>query len=310
MKSILAGKRRKKWNARNWTVFIVATLGLIYILVFHYVPMVGVLLGFKDADYSANLLGALLFEDWVGFDHFVEFLHDVDFWNVMTNTLVVNVIMLLVNFFAPILFALLINEVKHAVYKKGIHVVATFPNFISWAIYGGIVIALTDQTTGIMNPILNLFGLSSEENPVYLMGNDYIWAVIIVSSLIKTVGWGSIIYMAAIASVDVQLYEAAELDGINRWQKAIYITLPSIKPTILFALVMLTIGGFNVFTSIKMITDGKPMHETEVILTWMYSKAFNSGEFGYAAALSFIVAVTLIFLAILQFKAMRNRDAA
>ena len=104
MKSILAGKRRKKWNARNWTVFIVATLGLIYILVFHYVPMVGVLLGFKDADYSTNLPGALSLADSSAFDHFVAFLHDFYFWTVMTNTLVVFLIMLLLTFFAPSLF--------------------------------------------------------------------------------------------------------------------------------------------------------------------------------------------------------------
>ena len=303
MKSILAGKRRKKWNARNWTVFIVATLGLIYILVFHHVPMVGVLLGFKDADYSANLLGALLFEDWVGFDHFVEFLHDVDFWNVMTNTLVVNVIMLLVNFFAPILFALLINEVKHAVYKKGIHVVATFPNFISWAIYGGIVIALTDQTTGIMNPILNLFGLSSEENPVYLMGNDYIWAVIIVSSLIKTVGWGSIIYMAAIASVDVQLYEAAELDGINRWQKAIYITLPSIAPTVTVFL-LLNIGRLltNSFEQFNSMQNAVNLNRSEVLATYVYRLSFTDRRYGYATAIGlFNSCVSLILLIVSNF---------
>ena len=113
-------------------------------------------------------------------------------------------------------------------------------------------------------------------------------------------------FLAALQSVPQELYESASMDGCGPFARFFYITLPSIKPTILFALVMLTIGGFNVCTSIKMITDGKPMHETEVVLTWMYSKAFSSGDFGYAAALSFIVAVTLAFLAVLQFKAMRK----
>lgn len=103
MESVLFRKKRKKWNARNWTVFIVATLGLVYILVFHYVPMVGLLLGFKDADYSPNLLETLLFGDWVGFSHFRAFLQDVNFWNVMENTLIVNLILLLLNFPAPII---------------------------------------------------------------------------------------------------------------------------------------------------------------------------------------------------------------
>ena len=102
--------------------------------------------------------------------------------------------------------------------------------------------------------------------------------------------------------------EAADVDGCTGWKKFWYITLPSIRPTILFALVMLTIGGFNVFTSIKMITDGKPMHQTDTVLTWMYYKAFSTGEFGYAAALSFIVAVTLMVLAFLQFRAMKRQN--
>ena len=186
MDGAVCRKKRRKWDVRNWTIFIVATLGLLVIIVFHYLPMIGLLLGFKDADYSSNLLGTLLFGEWVGFEHFTAFLQDVDFWNVMSNTLIVNLILLLLNFPAPIIFALILNEVRHKWFKKGIHIVTTFPHFISWAIYGGIVIALTDQTTGIMNPILNAFGLSSDVDPVYLMDSDHIWAVLIISSIIKS----------------------------------------------------------------------------------------------------------------------------
>lgn len=126
----------------------------------------------------------------------------------------------------------------------------------------------------------------------------------------KGVGWNLVVFLAALQSVPQELYESAGIDGCGAFQKFFYVTLPSIKPTLLFALVMLTIGGFNVFTSIKMITGGKPMHQTETVLTWMYYKAFNTGSFGYAAALSFVVAVTLIFLAVLQFRAMKQKDAA
>ena len=125
----------------------------------------------------------------------------------------------------------------------------------------------------------------------------------------KGVGWNMVVFLAALQSVPQELYESASIDGCGSIQKFFKITLPSIRPTILFALVMLTIGGFNVFTSIKMITGGKPMHQTETVLTWMDYKAFNTGEFGYAAALSFVVAVTLIFLAVLQFKFMKNNEA-
>ena len=154
-----------------------------------------------------------------------------------------------------------------------------------------------------MNPILNLFGLSSEENPVYLMGNDYIWAVIIVSSLIKTVGWGSIIYMAAIASVDVQLYEAAELDGINRWQKAIYITLPSIAPTVTVFL-LLNIGRLltNSFEQFNSMQNAVNLNRSEVLATYVYRLSFTDRRYGYATAIGlFNSCVSLILLIVSNF---------
>ena len=300
MDDTVCRKKRKKWDARNWTVFVVATLGLLVILVFHYLPMIGLLLGFKDADYASNLLEVLLFGDWVGFDHFTAFLQDVDFWNVMSNTLIVNLILLLLNFPAPIIFALILNEVRHKFFKKGIHVVTTFPHFISWAIYGGIIVALTDQTTGIMNPILKAFGLSSDADPVYLMDADHIWTVIIISSIIKSVGWGSIIYMAAIASIDVQLYEAAELDGVTRWQKAIYITLPSIAPTITVFL-LLNISGLlgNSFDQFYILQNSLNLSKTQVLTTYVYQTGISQRRYSYASALGLfnsVISVTLLLI--------------
>lgn len=120
----------------------------------------------------------------------------------------------------------------------------------------------------------------------------------------KGIGWNMVVFLAALQTVPRDLYESAALDGAGTIAKFIYVTIPSIKGTILFALVMLTIGGFNVFTSIKMITDGNPGHKTESVLTWMYYKAFSTGEFGYSAALSFIIAVVLGILAVVQFQMM------
>ena len=300
-------KKRKKWDSRNWTVFVIATLGLLVIVVFHYLPMIGLLLGFKDADYSSNLLETLIFGEWVGFDHFTAFLQDVDFWDVMSNTLIVNLILLAINFPAPIIFALILNEVRHGLFKKGIHVVATFPHFISWAIFGGIIIALTDQTTGIMNPILEALGLSSAEDPVYLMDADHIWAVIIISSVIKTVGWGSIIYMAAISSIDPELYEAAELDGVSRWQKIIYITLPSIAPTITVFL-LLNIGRLlsNSFEQFNSLQNAVNLSRSEVLATYIYRLSFSARRYGYATAIGlFNSLVSLVLLVVSNFISKR-----
>lgn len=124
----------------------------------------------------------------------------------------------------------------------------------------------------------------------------------------KGIGWNMVVFLAALQTVPEELYEAAEIDGAGKVKKFFNVTIPCIKSTILFALVMLTIGGFNVFTSIKMITGGNPAHQTDTVLTWMYYKAFSTGEFGYSAALSFIIAFSLALLAILQFRVLKNKD--
>ena len=124
----------------------------------------------------------------------------------------------------------------------------------------------------------------------------------------KGIGWNMVVFLAALQAVPQELYESASLDGAGAWQKFRYVTLPGIRGTVLFALVMLTIGGFNVYTSTKLITDGKPGHDTEVVLTWMYYKAFSTGKFGYSAALSFIIAFILGILAVLEFRLMQNKE--
>ena len=292
-------KRKKKWDSRNVTVFVVATIGLAVVILFHYVPMFGLVLAFKDADYTSNLLKGLLMGESVGFKNFELFLIDVDFWNVMTNTVALNVIMLAINFPAPIIFALLINEVMHSFFKKAVHIISTFPHFISWAIYGGIVIALTDQTTGIINPILEFFGLSSAIDPVYLMGEKHIWTIIVLSSIIKSVGWGSIIYLAAISAIDVQLYEAAELDGINRFQKAVYITLPSIASTItVFLLLNISRLLGNSFEQFNSLQNAVNLNKSEVLATYVYRMSFTSRRYSYAMAISLFESCVSLFLLI------------
>ena len=294
-------RKKKKWDSRNWTVFIIATIGLIHVVIFHYFPMFGLMLSFKDGDRSANLLKELLFGRFVGFEHYITFLKDVDFWSVMSNTVLLNLIMLAINFPAPILFALLINEVKHRRFKKVVHSISTFPHFISWAIYGGIIIALTDQTTGVFNPILNLFGISSVDDPIYLMGESTIWGVIIVSSLVKGIGWGSIIYLAAISNIDSTLYEAAEIDGATRIQKMINITIPSIAPTItVFLLLNISRLLGNSFEQFNSLQNAVNLNRSEVLATYIYRLSFSSRRYSYGSAISFFDSTVSLCLLLLS----------
>ncbi len=294
-------KIRKKWTSRDVTLLVMAGLSVVFLLIFAYAPMFGVLLAFKDGDYKLNLLGAITDAPWCGFDNFKAFLLDPNFVDAIVNTICLNLIMLVINFPAPILFALLINEVRSAHYKKTVQTITNFPHFISWVIFGGLVIALTDMSTGIFNPIMNALGLSSEENPVNLQGAEYFWATVIITSLIKGVGWGSIVYIAAISGLDADMYEAAELDGANRLQKAIYITLPGIAPTITVFL-LLSISGMlsNSFDQFYILQNSLNLSRSEVLTTYIYKTGLSQRRYSYASALGLFNSVVSVVLLILS----------
>jgi multiple sugar transport system permease protein len=240
---------------------------------------------------------------FAGLSNYAAVLSDATFRTAFANTLIYTLVTVPGQMVLGLLAAVLINSIPR--FRVTFRVIYYLPVITSWVIVS-LVFRYIFNTEGMLNYLLTNVLHLSESNIRWL---DTRWGGLTVAMMLgiwKGVGWNLVVFLAALQSVPQELYESASIDGCGPFARFFYITLPSIKPTILFALVMLTIGGFNVFTSIKMITDGKPMHQTEVVLTWMYSKAFSSGDFGYAAALSFIVAVTLAFLAVLQFKAMRR----
>ena len=240
---------------------------------------------------------------FAGLSNYAAVLSDATFRTAFANTLIYTLVTVPGQMVLGLLAAVFINSIPR--FRVTFRVIYYLPVITSWVIVS-LVFRYIFNTEGMLNYLLTNVLHLSESNIRWL---DTRWGGLTVAMMLgiwKGVGWNLVVFLAALQSVPQELYESASIDGCGPFARFFYITLPSIKPTILFALVMLTIGGFNVFTSIKMITDGKPMHQTEVVLTWMYSKAFSSGDFGYAAALSFIVAVTLAFLAVLQFKAMRR----
>lgn len=273
-------------NTRNIQLTIMVSLSIVWLGVFAYLPMAGILLAFKDGNKSLNIFNALFNSGWT-LDNFKMLFSDDDFWGVFWNTLRINSLLLLINFPMPIIFALLLNEVKNKTVKTSVQTIANFPHFISWVVFGGIVIFLTDSEIGIVNPILELLGLSSQANPVDLNLAEYFYPKIIISSIIKGTGWGSIVYLAAIAGIDPELYEAAELDGANRFQKAIYITLPSIKSTI-FVLLLLNISRItsNSFEQFYVFQTTANLARTRVLSTYMYELAFTYRNYSTATALS------------------------
>ena len=250
-------------------------------------------------------LGSVFQRSFAGLENYKAVLSDETFFVAFENTLLYTLVTVPGQMALGLLAAVLIHSIPR--FRVTFRVIYYIPVITSWVIVS-LVFRYIFNTEGMLNYFLcNVLHLTKD----YVPWLNTRWGGLTVAMLLgiwKGVGWNLVVFLAALQSVPAELYEAADVDGCTGWKKFWYITLPSIRPTILFALVMLTIGGFNVFTSIKMITDGKPMHQTDTVLTWMYYKAFSTGEFGYAAALSFIVAVTLMVLAFLQFRAMKRQN--
>ena len=276
--------------------------GLIIFGMFTVYPIFR-LLWMSFCDWS---FATMLDQPFIGLANYRAVFGDSVFWTVFVNSIVYTFVTVPGQMILGLFTAVLINGVKR--FSVTFRVINYLPVITSWVI-ASLVFRYIFKTEGLLNYFLTRIIQVTPANVRWL---DTRWSGLTVAMILgiwKGVGWNMVVFLAALQQVPQDLYEAAEIDGCGAWKKFISVTLPSIRGTILFALIMLTIGGFNVFTSIKMITGGKPAHQTDTLLTWMYYKAFSTGKFGYAAALSFVMALSLGLLAILQFKAMQNKDA-
>lgn len=285
-----------KFNVRHGQLAGMAGLSVICLFFFSYLPMFGLILAVKDGNKSLNILQAMLQSEWT-LQNFVDLVVDEKFWSVLWNTVGLNLLSLLFNFPAPLIFALLINEVRSKHVRKAVQTVANFPHFISWVIFGGIVLALTDMTTGVINPVLEAFGLSSPENPVDLNMPQYFWTKMIIVTVIKNIGWGSIIYTAAIAGISPEIYDAAAIDGAGRWTRAVRITIPMIAPTItIFLLLNISRILGNSFEQFYVFQNSANLSKSEVLATYIYSTGFTYRNYSTAAAMSFFEGVISVAL--------------
>ena len=293
--SLLATRRKqKRWTRSNIELLIMVSFGIIFILVFAYLPMFGIILAFRDGDYQLDILEAMFDSDWNGINSFKEFFEDPDFANVMVNTLGLNSLQLLINFPAPIIFAILLSELPMKRIKKAIQTITYFPYFLSWITYGGIILALLNSD-GIINSILLGTGIVSD--PVQFGEPQYFWATIIITSLLKGLGWGSIIYIAAISGIDPQLYEAGKMDGANRWHRIVHITIPSIAPTIVLFFI-LSLSGIlnNGFDHIWTFQNAINTSRSEVLDTFVYKYGVVSQRYSYSTAVGLFKSVVSVLL--------------
>lgn len=296
-------KKRKKWHKNNVEVFIMAMLGAIFVFIFGYTPMFGILLAFKQADNVLNVFDAMFQSDWAemgGFYNFYRFLTDVDFGDIILNTLGFNILHLVISMPIPVILALLFSEIRQPKVSKSIQFFMFLPHFISGVVWVGIVHGLVDDGYGGSVGVVNLLlkGLGLIDNYINIKGDaSYSWALMIIAGIIKGAGWGSIIYLAAIAGVDVELYDAAAIDGVNRLQKMWYITLPTVMPIFTLHLVL------NVSSILKNDAGGmllwqteSNLSRTEVLSTYILKYGINQMQYSYATALGLFNSVVGLIL--------------
>ncbi|MFA7107973.1 MAG: sugar ABC transporter permease [Sphaerochaetaceae bacterium] len=290
-----------KNNSSKFQLGALMAPGLLIFALFTIYPIFRLLI----ASFHDWTLASMVKQPFVGWNNYKTVFSDKTFWISFENSIVYALVTVPGQMFLGLLVAILIDGIRKI--SVGFRVLNYLPVITSWVIVS-LIFKYIFNTEGLLNYFLfNILHITSK-NVRWL---DFRWSGLWVAMFLgiwKGVGWNMVVFLAALQQVPKVLYEAAELDGCKPIRKFFAITLPSIKGSVLFAWVMLTIGAFNVYTSIKLITNGAPAHKTETLLTWMYYKAFSTGEFGYSAALSFIMALTLCFLAIIQFKIMKKKD--
>ena len=300
-------KQRKRHRRFNWQIFLMAMAGVVFLLIFSYIPMFGIAIAFKDLDYSMNIMKDLAAKPWVGMQNFVKFVTDPQFGSVMSNTLILSISELVITFPIPIIFALLLNELRSSKFRKVVQTITYFPHFISWVVYASIVLMFVSSDGGFINSMLMTLGVVDQ--PIsFLSQPDYFYPIVIISSIIKGTGWGSVVYVSAIAGVDQEIYEAVHIDGAGRFKTAIHITIPCIMPTVM-VLLLLSISGIlgSGFDRIYILQNPLNLVRSEVLDTYIYKVGIASRRYSYTTAVGlFKSAVAVILLGVSNFIAKKK----
>ncbi|MEZ0536444.1 ABC transporter permease [Caldicellulosiruptoraceae bacterium PP1] len=267
--------------------------GVIWMIIFCYIPMYGLIIAFKEYDIALGINKS----PWIGFMNFTEFFSDERFWLIMKNTIGISFWKLLIGFPLPILFAILLNELRSVGFKKTVQTVSYLPHFISWVVLGGILMSWLSDT-GLINVIFVKLGILKDP-VVFLAEPKYFWPIVVISDVWKELGWNAIIYLAAITSIDPELYEAATVDGAGRFRKMISITLPSISGTIAILFILAVSGILNSnFDQIFVLKNSLNADASDVIDIYVYRMGMQSMRFSYATAIGLFKSVIALMLLI------------
>ena len=277
----------------RWIYFL-GIPGIVLLFFMNYLPMRNLLMAFQD--YNPHL--GLLKSPWVGLEHFQTLFQDPKFYNMLKNTLIISGLSLL-TFPAPIILALIMNEVRNAAFKKFVQTAVYLPHFLSWAIVASLTFFLLSTEQGLVNKIAEMMG---NEPTAYMFSSGWIYVIILVQSVWKGIGWGSIVYLAAISGIDQTLYEAAKMDGASRFQCIWKITLPSIMPTIMVMLIMKMGTIISVdFEQVFLMNNAMVKQQLEVFEVYIFNNSIASGstQYSYSTAIGIFKSVINTGLVIL-----------
>ncbi len=280
---------------RDIPIYLLIAPAALLLFVFHYIPIYGIIIGFKDYSPFKGVIAS----NWVGLKHFKAFLTDLSYWKVMKNTVIINIYSLIFAFPAPIILALLLNELTNVKFKKVVQTISYLPYFISWVVAASLVISLLSPTTGIAS--IAISKITGTEPTYYMVKKEYFRTILISSGIWKGIGMSSIYYLATISSIDPTLYEAATIDGAGKWRQTWHITLPGLT-SIIIVLLLLQIGSLLSigFEQIFLLYNPMVYEVADVISTYTYRLGLEQSQFSATTAIGItqsIVNFALLFTA-------------
>ena len=281
----------KRYMRKSWQYYLLLLVPVIYYIVIRYIPMAGNIIAFRRYRAGHSIFG----DEWSGFKYFKQFIGDTSFWRSFRNTLVLNVSYLLVRFPLTLIFALLLSEIKNLHWKKFVQTVSYLPHFISIVIVTGMIRELL-STNGPVNAFIKYLG---HEPVSFIAQANYFPAIFVISGVWQSLGWGTILYLAAISNINPSLYEAAEVDGANHFQRVWHVTIPCIMPTIA-TLLILDIGGLvgsgGAFEKVFLLYNPMTYETADIISTYVFRMGLYSGNYSYATAVSLFEGLLNLFL--------------
>ena len=267
-----------KYLIRHRWMYLFMLPGVVFLFIFNYVPIYGIIIAFKDFKFNHGIFGS----KWVGMSHFAYLFGSTDFWNVLRNSVSMSFLRLVWGMPAPILMALMLNEVRQTKIKRTVQTIVYLPHFISWVVLAGMIHNFVSPSGGLINRVIEMFGGRSI---AFLQNPKYFRSILIIAEIYKECGWGTIIYLAAMTGIDPEIYEAAIIDRATRLQRIWYITLPGILHTVV-ALLILRMGSVlrNGFEQIYLLQTPLVYSVSDVFETYTYRVGLQQGRYSYAAA--------------------------